>query len=152
MSDKTVTGDSPTTEAAKPTAPRLQYYSPAQARRALEGKVGALPSSIGWFVLTRWLRGYEQSVIEVIVAPFFTGDPLDPAEQMLAAVPGVYRIARLDRGGSFGRERGDNRRQVRALMALTDVALQRQPLGRGGWAAPWAAPDGTVVYDPRARR
>jgi hypothetical protein len=127
----------------------VQWYSLTDAKRMLEFEVAALPSSMGWFALTRWLRGYEQAVIEVIIAPFFTGDPLEPAEQMLAKLPGVYRIARLDRGGKFGRERGDKRRQVRALMALNDVALQKQPLGRGGWAASWEAPDGTVVYDPR---
>jgi hypothetical protein len=129
-----------------------RWYSLADAKRMLEGKVGALPSSMGWYVLTQWLRGHEHCVIEVIVFPIFTGDPLDPAEQMLAALPGVYRIARLDRGGKFGRERGDKRRQVRALMAVNDVALQRQPLGRGAWAAPWAEPEGTVIYDPRARQ
>jgi hypothetical protein len=137
----------------------VQWYSLADAKRMLEWKVSALPSDMGWFVLTRWLRGHEWAVIEVIAAPFFTGDRLDLVEQMLAKLPGVYRIARLDRGGKFGRERGDKRRQVRALMAVNDVALQRQPLGRGGWAAVenaprWRAswePDGTVVYDPRAR-
>jgi hypothetical protein len=110
-------------------------------------RLSALPGSMGWYAMANWLRGHEQAVIEIIVFPFFTGDPLGPAEQMLAALPGVYRIARLDRGGKFGREQGDKRRQVRALMAVNDVALQRQPLGRGGWghSLTWD----TVIYDPR---
>jgi hypothetical protein len=139
--------DDPTTEAAKLTAPGLRFYWPAQAKGVVN--LRALPGGEGhWFVLTRWLRGYEHCVIEVIVASFFGGNPLDAAERMLAAVPGVYRIARFDREGKFGRERGEKRRQVRALMAVNDVALQRQPLGRGGWSTPWDY-DHVVVYDPR---
>ena len=66
---------------------------------------------------------------------------------MLTALPGVYRIARFDREGKFGRERGEKRRQVRALMAVSERALQAQPLGRGGWATPWDY-DHVVLYDP----
>ena len=123
----------------------LRYCTPAQAKGML--RLSALPGSMGWYAMANWLRGYEQRVIEIIVFPIFTGDPLDGAERMLAAVPGVYRIARIT-GGKFGRERGDKRRQVRALMAVNDVALQRQPLGRGGWASPWEH-EHVVVYDPR---
>lgn len=87
-----------------------------------------------WFVTAKWLRGHKDQVIEITAAPFFTGDNLDPGEQMLAELPGVYRIARITEG-SFGREGNDLRRQVRALMAVTEHALQKQPLGRGGWAS-----------------
>ena len=127
----------------------LQFYWPAQAKGVVN--LGALPGGKGnWYVLTRWLRGHEWRAIEIIVFPIFTGTSLDEVEKMLAAVPGVYRIARIV-GGSFGRERGDKRRQVRALMAVNGRALQDQPLGRGGWSSPRGLliDQDVVVYDPR---
>ena len=72
-----------------------------------------------WFVMAKWLRGHKDRVIEIIAAPIFTGDDLNPGEQLLTELPGVYRIARITEG-SFGREGNDLRRQVRALMAVTE--------------------------------
>jgi hypothetical protein len=117
-----------------------EWWTPAQVKRM------SLPKSMEhYFVMANWLRGHEQRVIEVMIAPQFTGDPLDPAEQILAELPGVYRIARIV-GGSFGPKRNqDKRPQVRALMAVTERALQEQPLGRGGWSSP----GNVVIYDPR---
>jgi hypothetical protein len=79
--------------------------------------------------------GHEWAVAEIVAFPIFTGDraALDHMEATLAALPGVYRLARIT-GGRFGRERGDLRPQVRALMAMHSLAFERQPLGRGGWA------------------
>ena len=102
------------------------------------------------FVLANWLHGHSDQVIEITVASFLGTDPLDPIEQMLARLPGVYRIARIT-GGSFGRKR-ELRRQVRALMAVTEPALQAEPLGRGNWCTrSWCALPGVEVYDPRHR-
>jgi hypothetical protein len=138
------------TDSPKPTAQGLQFYMPAQAKWKVESGLGALPGGErDWFVLTHWLRGHEWQAIEIIVASFFGGNPLDGAERMLAALPGVYRIARFDHEGPFGRERGEKRRQVRALMAVNERALQDQPLGRGGW---YSLTDDIVVYDPRSSR
>jgi hypothetical protein len=36
--------------------------------------------------------------------------------------------------GTFGRKR-DLRWQVRGLVAMHSLALERKPLGRGGWAS-----------------
>ena len=131
--------------ATSPTGP-VEWCTPAQAKHRVEGAIAHLPDgSRWWFALTKWLHGHEHRVIEIIVAPIVSNSPLGEAEKMLAALPGVYRIARFDREGRFGRERGEQRKQVRALMAVTERALQEQPLGRGGWASP----GDVVVYDPR---
>jgi hypothetical protein len=131
--------------ATSPIGP-VEWCTPAQAKHRAEGAIQHLPGgSRWWFALTKWLHGHEHRVIEIIVAPIVSNSPLGEAEKMLAALPGVYRIARFDREGRFGRERGEQRKQVRALMAVTERALQEQPLGRGGWASP----GDVVVYDPR---
>jgi hypothetical protein len=149
VAEKGATG--PTTELITGTGATsppviVEWCTPTQAKHRAEGAIAHLPGGRGWwFALIRWLHGHEHRVIEIIVAPFVSNSPLDAAEKMLAALPGVYRIARFDREGRFGRERGEQRKQVRALMAVTERALQQQPLGRGGWASP----GDVVVYDPR---
>jgi hypothetical protein len=108
----------------------------ARVRGAAEFQLRAL--AFGSFhVLTQWLRGHQWAVAEIIAFPIFTGDraALDHMEAVLAVLPGVYRLVRIT-GGRFGRNRGDLRPQVRALVAMNAVAFDRKPLGRGGWAEP----------------
>ena len=105
-----------------------------------------------WFVTAKWLRGHSDQVIEITTASFFGTDPLEPGVRLLAEMPGVYRIARIE-GGRFGRQGNDLRRQVRALLAVTECALRTEPLGNGGWQPQsWRALEGVEVYDPRAKR
>jgi hypothetical protein len=113
-------------------------YSLAEMRRAVEWRLGERSHEHG--VLTEWLRGHEHSVMEITIFPFATFPlaRLDHAEQVLAALPNIYRLVRIIPTDGvpdlvFGRQRG-LRMQVRALVAMNSVALQRQPLGRGGWA------------------
>jgi hypothetical protein len=108
----------------------------ARVRGEAEYQLRALASG-SFYVQAQWLRGYELAVAEIIAFPIFTGDraALDHMETTLATLPGVYRLVRIT-GGKFGRNRGDLRPQVRALMAMNAVAFDRKPLGRGGWAEP----------------
>ena len=117
------------------------WHTPAQAKRWVQGTLSRV--DMGWYVQTDWLRGHEHGVIQIIVFPVTGSTPLDGATQVLAALPGVYRIARIESEGSFSRELGEKRRQVRALMAVTERALQKQPL-TGGWTSA-----DIVIYDPR---
>jgi hypothetical protein len=104
----------------------------AEMRRTVESRLE--PQSYNYGVLTQWLRGHEHAAMEVTVFPLATDpDQLDHAEQVLAALPNVYRTLRIT-DGKFGRAR-DLRWQVRALVAMNALALERKPLGRGGWAA-----------------
>src|SRR5262245_19952965 len=124
----------PTTRSGAFTQPLA--YSLARLKEAAESRLhtstGISPSLFG--VDTQWLRGHEQTVAEITVFPLITGDKaaLAAMESTLAALPGVYRVARIT-GGIFGRNR-DLRPQVRALMAMNPVAFERQPLGSGGWS------------------
>jgi hypothetical protein len=110
-------------------------YSLAQLKRAVEARLSAHIPSYNLGVLVQWLRGHEQAVAEITA---FTLGPdraaLDVMENVLAALPLVYRTVQITEG-RFGHQR-DLRRQVRALIALNSIAFARQPLGRGGWAEP----------------
>jgi hypothetical protein len=104
----------------------------AKMRRTVEYRLGARSYNYG--VLTQWLRGHEHAVMEVTVFPLATVPAqLDHAEQVITGLPNVYRTVRIT-DGMFGRER-DLRWQVRALVAMHALALERKPLGRGGWVA-----------------
>lgn len=105
-------------------------YSLAEMRRAVEAR---LDEQWQFGVQTGWLRGHEHFAMEITIFPFATiPELLDRAERVLAALPNVYRLTRI-MNGRFGRER-DLRWQVRALVAMNALALEHQPLGRGGWA------------------
>jgi len=101
-------------------------------RQAIEARLGEHSCDFG--VLTAWLRTHEYDVMEVTIFPFATDKAkLDYAERVLAALPNVYRLVRITKG-RFGRQR-DLRWQVRALVAMHSFALERKPLGCGGWNA-----------------
>jgi hypothetical protein len=110
-------------------------YSLADMRRAVEARLGEHKHNYYYFVQTAWLRGHEHAVMEIKIFPTAMSPPdyaeLDDAEQVLAALPNVYRLARIT-NGTFGRAR-DLRAQVRVLVAMHSVALEQKPLG-GGWA------------------
>jgi hypothetical protein len=123
---------------AKTVAASVEWWlTPAQIKRAYR-------TSGQNYVLANWLRGHKGRVIEVTMCSAFGTDSIEPFEQNLAQWTGVYRIARIV-GGRFGPKKDqDLRKQVRALIAVTERALQEQPL-----AGAWAAPGDVVVYDPR---
>ena len=107
-------------------------YSLPELKRAIEARLSKHIPSWNLAVLAQWLRGHEHAVAEITAFTFATDRAaLDVMEDVLAALPLVYRTARITEG-KLGRHR-DLRQQVRALMAMNEVAFAHQPLGRGGW-------------------
>ena len=133
-------------------APTVQWYSLAEAKRMLEYKVAALPGGAShWFVP-------RAVVIKNHGAPSLSlRHPIDRSrheghhielwrQPARCGRANAHRVAgRLShcpvyREGKFGRERGEKRRQARALMAVSERAFKRNrsdaavghALGRGG--------------------
>src|SRR5215471_5784926 len=105
-------------------------HSLAEMRRAVTWRLGEQSHSYG--VLTNWLRGHEYAAMQIIVFPLATDhEQLNHAEHVLAGLPNVYRLVRIT-DGRFGRDR-NLRWQVRALVAMNSIALEKKPLGRGAW-------------------